>query len=387
VIIPLVSIVILLFFSFLYSSSETAYFSLHPYKLVYYRTRGRIFKRLLQSPRRLLITILLANTTVNVIISALSERILKERLSFFLITLLTTYILLLFGEYIPKVFAINKKERIINLFTPPMYLTYAIAYPFSFLFSFFLRFIDRGKKREEHVLEDMLEIGLKEGALQEVEFKFSEAFITLSKERAKNIMRPRTEIFFAQENKTCEEVLKSAPIGIKRIPVYKDNIDNITGILELKCIFGEKGRIRKFVKPAVFVNEEMDVVELLLFFKRTKHKAVMVVDEYGGISGIVDIEDVERMFLRSLGEKDPDIKMVGEDEWIVDGRVPIYKINELLHSDIEASEFTTISGLILYHIGRVPSEGERFSFKDMIITVEDVKGQRIEKLRIKKRKT
>jgi len=368
VIIPLVSIVILLFFSFLYSSSETAYFSLHPYKLVYYRTRGRIFKRLLQSPRRLLITILLANTTVNVIISALSERILKERLSFFLITLLTTYILLLFGEYIPKVFAINKKERIINLFTPPMYLTYAIAYPFSFLFSFFLRFIDRGKKREEHVLEDMLEIGLKEGALQEVEFKFSEAFITLSKERAKNIMRPRTEIFFAQENKTCEEVLKSAPIGIKRIPVYKDNIDNITGILELKCIFGEKG-------------------ELLLFFKRTKHKAVMVVDEYGGISGIVDIEDVERMFLRSLGEKDPDIKMVGEDEWIVDGRVPIYKINELLHSDIEASEFTTISGLILYHIGRVPSEGERFSFKDMIITVEDVKGQRIEKLRIKKRKT
>ena len=252
-------------------------------------------------------------------------------------------------------------------------------------FSSFLKIIDRDKKKEEHVLEDMLEIGLREGALREVEFRFSEAFITLSKERAKNIMRPRTEIYFVQENETCEEVLRTTPVGTKRIPVYKDNIDNITGILELKCILGEKGRIKKFVKPAVFVNEETDVVELLLFFKRTKHKAVMVVDEYGGISGIVDIEDIERMFLRSLGEKDPDVKKVGEDEWIVDGSVPIYKINEILGSEIEASEFTTISGLILYHIGRVPSEGERFSFKDMIITVEDVKGQRIEQLRIKKR--
>jgi len=379
----------LLVLSFIFSSSETAIFSLQPYRLTSLseKSRDRLFY-LIRSPTRLLITIVLSNTLVNVLISGIYERIIPEDISIIYSTIIIAGVIMVFGEYIPKIIAIKKKLLISSFFSILILYFYRFFLPLSYITEKFIAFFERGKDRRvksEELAEEIILVGYEDGTVENVEYKLSKAFSIISQEKLKSIMKPRTELIFIEEGEEVDAVLKKIPPGIKRVPIYKENIDNIRGIIDVKNIIFEHGIVKNFVATPYFLNEESNFLVLLKFFRRTGAKAVFIIDEYGGISGMIDIEDIEKILLQSLNNIDEEIKKINENEWEVCGSIDINKLKEILPDGVDYDRFSTISGLIMNLLGRVPVEGEVFSYKNLIFMITDVRGQKINKLRVRKR--
>jgi len=351
------------------------------------KNRDRLFY-LIRTPTRLLITIILSNTLVNVLISGLYERIVPENISVIYSTIIIAGVIMVFGEYIPKIVAIKKRLLVSSFFSIIILYFYKFFLPLSYITEKFIGFFEGGKKRRvrpKELVEEIILVGYEDGTVENVEFKLSKAFSIISQEKLKSIMKPRTELMFVEEREEVDAVLKKIPPGIKRAPVYKKNIDNITGILEVKSVIFEHGIVKNFVSTPYFLNEESDFLVLLKFFRKTGAKAVFIIDEYGGISGMIDIEDIEKILLQSLNNIDEEIKKINENEWEVYGSIDINKLEGILPSGVDYDRFSTISGLIMNLLGRVPVEGEVFSYKNLIFTITDVRGQKINKLKIRKR--
>uniref|UniRef100_A0A7C4YFM0 DUF21 domain-containing protein n=1 Tax=candidate division WOR-3 bacterium TaxID=2052148 RepID=A0A7C4YFM0_UNCW3 len=293
---------ILIFFSFLFSSLEAAIFSLNPYRYLYFESIGnRLVRIVFSSKNRILTTILISNTFVNVLFAQLIERSFHQNLPTILITLITTLSLLIFGEYTPKIFGIKRKNFLLKYFLPIFSVIYFIEYPIHLIFSIIIplkesRRMLKGKK----FFEDLFFVGEKEGALQEIESKLSSSIITISKMKAKEIMIPKDKYYFINENSKIEDIITFIPENIKRFPVYRRDPENVVGIIDLKDILCEKGDLKKYIKSAVFVSENTSVSELLKYLKRTREKMILIVGENNILKGVVDIEHIEIELIKKL---------------------------------------------------------------------------------------
>lgn len=296
------SIPLLIFFSFFFSALEAAIFSLNPYKYVYYQSTGnKLIRIIFSSKNRILTTILISNTFVNVLLSQISESLFSKKISTVFITLLLTLFILTFGEYSPKIFGIKRKNLLLKFFLPIFSIIYFIELPINFFLSIIIPFkenktISRGKK----FLEDLFLISSKEGTLQEIESRFSNSIISISKMKAYEIMIPKEKYYFINENSRIEDVLTFLPENIKRFPVYRKNPENVIGIIDVKDILCEKGQLREKIKPAVFINENTNVSELLKYLKRINEKMIIIIDENQVLKGVVDIEHIESEFIKRI---------------------------------------------------------------------------------------
>ncbi len=298
----LIFLPILFFFSFFFSSLEAAIFSLNPYKYVYLQSVGnKLTKIVFSSKQRILTTILISNTFVNVLLSQISERLFFSKIPTFAITLLTTIFILIFGEYSPKIFGVKRKNIILKYSLPIFFVFYFIELPINFILSIFVPFkedrkIFRGKK----FLEDLFMISSKEGTLQEIESKFSNSIIEISKMKAIEIMIPKEKYYFINENSRIEDVLAFLPANIKRFPAYRKEPENVVGIIDIKDILCEKGELKKHIKPALFVNENTYVSELLKYLKRVNEKMLLITDDKQNLKGVIDIEHIENEFIKRI---------------------------------------------------------------------------------------
>lgn len=248
----------------------------------------------------------------------------------------------------------------------------------------------------ETELISMVEVGQEEGLLEQEEQKMIVSIFRLGDTLAREIMVPRIDILAFEADTPIDQALDALKqFGHSRVPVYKDTVDNVQGLLYAKDLLGiwREGKqnvsLIEHLRPAYFVPEAKKVDELLAELQAERVHMAIVVDEYGGVAGIVTLEDiVEEIVGEIRDEYDQAEEMlyqaINEDEYLFQGRIDLDDFNDIMGTSLPNSEADTLSGLIYSRIGRVPTNGDKFQIEGLQLTVEKVSGQRIRKVRAQK---
>ncbi len=388
---------IFLFFSAFFSASETALFSLDSIKLKRLAQEGKNTSpilRLLENPMRALTTILAGNTLVNIAIASIITSLLINFLGSRGVSIsigVTTLILLTFGEITPKVIAIHNNEKLAYLFSPPLYVFSRLISPFLFLatrvcdgiISFFHLNLKNEPTLTEEEFRTVIEVGHRHGVVAKSEKEMVVSILELTATTAREIMTPRTDISAISAGWDREKALAFAKkIKHTKIPVYKDSVDNIQGVIYSKDLFLEESKaLSDLTKPVMFVPSTKKISELIRDFYRQQQKMAVIVDEYGGTSGLVTLQDIlEEIFgeMRDEFEMREDlISALGGGVYRISGRTPVYKVNEDCGIKIVPGDYETIAGFLLDVLGRIPAEGELVKTKNGVFKIEKVTGRRI----------
>ena len=398
---------ILLILSGLFSASETALFSLSKIQLRRLKekkpSQSALIVQLLDSPRRTLNTILTGNMLVNITTSALiTETVMRAGgqqvagLSIGLATLL----LLVFGEVTPKSFAISHAEGFSCFISRPLYLFAKIVFPIRWVWSkiadfFSQRIIGRQYLHQPFLTEEeirgLLSIGEKEGVISQEEEQMISTVFDFAERNVNEIMTPRVDIVSVnvnEDNVHFEKVLKTSRHS--KIPVYKDQVDNILGIIYAKqYLLSPRLDWQTLVEPVLFVPESKKIEELLLEFQAKKCYVAIVTDEYGGTSGLITVEDIlEEIVGEIQDEYDSEEKLivrVDENTVSVSGKTSLYDLNEELSTHFKAKGSQTVGGFMIHLFGRIPKSGESVKYRSYHFTVDDVRKNRIRKVTIRKK--
>ena len=412
-------LIVLLIFSAFFSGSEVAFFSIKQKnledefkssKLIY-----RYASNLIAFPRRLLITVLVGNTLVNVAASIVSVSIALEIASIYQVKvnviltiqiILITIIILLFGELLPKVFASKHPHLTIKLIAVPLYLFSMIIYPVAESITELIRLtfskikFDRTKTAiSEKEISDLAEFGHERGTLEEDEQEIISSFVEFKSVLVVEVMIPRVDIVAVPYNVSSEELIETINrSGYSRFPVYRENLDKIVGLVHAKDLlqflrnksFITEETIQKITRDVLFVPEGKMISEMLKEFQQKKMHLAVVVDEFGGTSGIITLEDIiEEIIGEIWDEHDPEensIKIISQEKINVLGKVTIAEVNELIGREIipASDDYDTIAGLIINQAGNIPKEGYSFNLNNYKLTVKEVLKKRIKRIEIDK---
>ncbi len=326
--------------------------------------------------------------------------------SFILAFASVTFIHVVVGELAPKTFAIQKAETITLIFARPMMLFYKIMYPFIKALNGSARMITGlfglkpASKHETAHSEEELQIiiseSYKSGEINQSEYKYVNNIFEFDDRNANEIMVPRTEIVAFDISQTLDECLKIVTEeNYTRYPVIDGEKDNIVGMVNMKEVFTEyiKGKnvetsIEEYVRPVIQVIETIPIHDLLVKMQKDRVHMSILIDEYGGTAGLVTVEDILEEIVGEIrdefdADEVPEINKIGPNKTIVDGKVLINEINDLLGLDIDESDIDTIGGWILSEKMEV-SEGDTISYKDYEFKVLEVDGYHIKSLEIVK---
>ena len=418
----ILALVILLLFSAFFSASEVAFFSLKKKKLEEdFKSSGIILRyasNLILYPRRLLITILIGNTLTNVAASIVSVSLaldiaVQNNLSVNLVLtfqiLLLTVLVLLLSELTPKVFASRYTQLTVRLTVLPLYLFTILIYPVAEMLSEIIRLtfsklkLDKSKTAiTEKELSDLAELGHERGTLEEDEHEIITSFVEFKSVLVSEVMTPRVDIAAVSLDINFEELIQAiTKSGHSRFPVYKSSLDKIIGIILAKDLlkflknqsFKKEETLNQIKREVIFVPERKKISEMLQEFQQKKMHIAIVVDEFGGTSGLITLEDVIEEIIGEIwdehDQEESSIKIISENKLSVLGKVPVSEINNVLGEElIPASEdYDTAAGLIISHAGNIPKEGYTFRLNDYKFTVKEVLKKRIKKVEIEKVKS
>jgi CBS domain containing-hemolysin-like protein len=307
-----------------------------------------------------------------------------------------TFLILVFGEVLPKSIATRNNILIARIAIYPIYWFSILCFPFVIFFNFIPKLTGKIKKTPtvtEEELMTFVEVVEEEGEIKEEEKELIHAIFEFDDTNASEIMTPRADMFVieADEKLNLEDIVKS---GFTRIPVIEDDIDHVIGIINIKDLFLHKitssGEIdvRKVMTAPYFVPENKKLDKLLHQFKKRKHHMAIVVDEHGGVSGLITLEDALEEIVGEISDEtdkeEPHIVRHKAKEWIVLGKADIDEVNEIIGMNIpDLKDYDTFSGYVLNTIGRIPKEKEKFTFGNYSVTVEEMDGNRIKKYSIK----
>ena len=395
-----------------FSSSETALFSISNIKALHIakdgsRT-GQLILKMKENSHTLLTTILIGNNLVNIGASAVATSV---AISYFksnavgITTGIMTILILIFGEIFPKSFANNNNVLVARFAIYPLFWLSKLFYPFIYILNFIPKLQGVKDISHETVTEDelmtMVEVVKEDGEIKEEEKEFITNIFEFDDTSCSEIMTPRADMFVidVSENMDIEYILKT---GFSRIPVIEDTIDNIVGMLHIKDLFvnfqklcasdSEKSMdVKLIMKKPYFIPETKKLDSLLQDFKHKKNHIAVVVDEHGGVSGIVTLEDViEEIIGEIIDETDsltPDIVRLKGNRWLVAGKIDIDDINKEIKINIpDSTIYDTFSGFFLEQIDRIPKRGESIIVNQWEITVKDMDGNRIQNFIVAKDK-
>ncbi len=402
-------LVILIMFSAFFSGAETAFMSVPKLRILHLieqkKKNARIVHNLRMNPHRLLVTILIGNNIANIsaasVAGVIGQSIFKS-LGLGIAIGLMTLIILIFGEIIPKAYSIRYSEKISLSIAPIIlfftYFFYPISVSLDFINVLIKKFGPEEKKPlvTEEEVHTIIKVGEHEGSIKKEEREMISSIFEMDDTEVKEIMVPRVDIFALNYDRKINDVIyEIINKGYSRIPVYNKTVDNIKGIVYVKDILtylakgNLKAQLKEIMKPAIFVTESKIINTLLKQFKEKKIHIALVVDEYGGIQGLVTIEDIlEELVGEIYDETDiPEkfIKIINNKVSKVDGKTDLDEVNKILNLNLEENEdYETISGYILYKIGKVPTEGEEFYIENMKFKIEKMEGNRIKAVTITK---
>jgi CBS domain containing-hemolysin-like protein len=308
-----------------------------------------------------------------------------------------TLLILVFGEVLPKSVATQNNVLIARMAIYPLYWLSIGFYPILIFLNFIPKLtgkITKSPGLTEEELITFVEAVQEEGRIKEQEKELIHNIFELDDTKASAIMTPRADMFVieAGEPPDLEKILRS---GYTRIPVIEGSIDQVVGILNIKDLFLHQARcdtsvdVREIMRPPYFVPENKKLDHLLHQFRKRKDHMAVVVDEHGGVSGLVTLEDALEELVGEISDEtdkeDPHILMLNENEWIVLGKADIEEVNDVIGMKIpDSSEYDTFSGFILDLTGRIPKEKDQIGFKNYRITVKKMTGNRIKELNVVK---
>jgi CBS domain containing-hemolysin-like protein len=399
-------LLVLLVLSGFFSSAETALFSISKAKAIHLaKEKGftnALIKKMKDDPHRLLSTILIGNNIVNVGAAAIATAITLKLVSSNAVGIATgimTFLILIFGEIFPKSIATRNNILIARIVIFPIYWLSVIFTPIILFLNFIPKLtgkIQRKPKVTEEELLTMVEVVEEEGEIKEEEKEFIHNIFEFDDTNASEIMTPRADMFVVDvaEEFNLETVVNS---GFTRIPVIEGDFDHIIGILYIKDLLmhyatsNDKIDIRKMMRDPYFVPENKKLDNLLQQFKKRKQHLAIVVDEHGGVSGLITLEDaLEEIVGEIIDETDkfePHIVKIKPDEWSVLGKSEIDEVNEKVNMNIpESKEYDTFSGYVLDQIGRIPQEKEEIMLGNFSVTVKEMDGNRIKEYIVRQKR-
>ncbi len=412
----LLFLAILLGFSAFFSGSETALFSLNRLtveKLKYTKPeRGSIIARLLSKPRRLLVSIVVGNMLVNILSSTLGERLSASlfssgpfsSVSWIFSAVVMTFVILIVGEVSPKVLAINKAEKISLAIAPAISVLEKVVAPLRVVVTFVSDLIisifqhhpmpgDTPLTKEE--LETALYLGSREGTLNGEEKEMISEIFKLGDKTVRQLMTPRNEIVsFEVDTPLAEIAVVIKEQEYSRIPIYSGKVENVIGILYPKDLVMARARgderleLGDFLRKPYFVPETMKAARLLKEFLERKIHVALVVDEYGGISGLITLDDLVEEIVGEIierGEVPPEYTVINTDTVQIKGRLELEFINEEFGLDLAGGKNVTLGGFLCECLGHIPQSGEVYQDGDIQFTVVDRKSRRIGQVLIQRK--
>ena len=399
----ILALIALVAFSAFFSASETAYTSLNRARLKSMANAGdRRAERALalsEDYDRLLSGILVGNNIVNILSASLAT-VLFVRLvggaGVSLSTAVMTVVVLMFGEIAPKSIAKERPEKLALAFYPILNIILKLLTPVVFLTGCWQKLIyrvfkpseDRGITEEE--LITIVEEAESDGEIDEHESELIRSAIEFNDLTAEDILTPRVNLVAVDVESGEDEIARTfEESGRSRLPVYEESIDTIVGILHEKDLYRMRGRVplREMMTAPLCVVPSTQLGVLLKLLQRTKNHMAVVVDEYGGVVGIVTMEDIlEELVGEIWDEHDQvveDIVPIAENRWRVSGGASLDDLRELFPID-EGFDSVTVNGWVLEVLGRFPEPGDTFDYGNLHVTVDRVANRKVEQIQIEK---
>ena len=409
--ISLVIVLLLLFVSALISGSEVAYFSLTPTDKQKLKKKGRTNQQVLknlENPEKLLATILVTNNFVNIGIIILTANITNSLITiensavieFIFQVVFITFFLLLFGEIMPKVYATHFTLAFAKFMAYPLNVLEKIFSPVNSVLIHSTSFVNkRLQKHRKNVSVNEISQALRLTSDQELsdEKEILEGIVKFGNKNVVEIIKPRVDVVSLDIKTGFTKVLEIInESGFSRIPVYTDSFDNINGILYIKDLLphshkGDSFKWQTLVRPPFYVPETKKINSLLEEFQKNKVHMAIVVDEYGGTSGIVTLEDILEEIVGDIidefDEEESFFSKLADNTFLFDGKTMLgdfYKVMECEESvfDDVKGDADTLAGLILELKGEIPVAKDKIQCKQFVFTIEEVDNRRIKKIKV-----
>ena len=407
-----IGIFVLLFISALLSGAEVAFFSLSTKDLEEASkqdlSKANLIISLLEKPKKLLATLLVANNFINIgvvilfsyIGSDLFSSVSSPLLKFILEVIVVTFLILLFGEVLPKVYANRNNLKFAKFVAQPLYILDKLLSPISLPMRAITIFLHEklGKQKSNFSVDQLsqaLELTSSEGTSQG-EQKILEGIVSFGNTDTKQVMSPRIDIFAIEINETFGKLLpKIIDKGYSRIPVYNDNIDQIEGVLFVKDLIphidNKDFDWKTLLRAPFFVPENKKLDDLLKDFQSMKNHLAIVVDEYGGTSGLVSLEDVIEEIVGDISDEfdddDLSFSQIDAKNYLFEGKINlkdfyrIIDVDEILFED-KKGEAETLAGFLLEIHGNFPKKGHKLTFGNCNFVIETVDKKRIKQIKV-----
>ncbi|MFW5794094.1 MAG: hemolysin family protein [Bacillota bacterium] len=417
----LIIIVILILINGFYAASEMALVSLNPSKIAKLPKEGnknaKLVKKVQVDSTRYLSTIQVAITLAGFLSSAFAGSkladdfidlfsfigiLIPETVAVIIITVILSYITLVLGELVPKRIALSSPEKFSMFSIKIIYFTMILTRPLVWLLSATTKAIlkligydkvSRNKDISEDEIKRLIRHGHSEGLYQVKEKEMLESIFRFDDIRAEAIMTPRTNVYAINiddnNEKIISEIINSS---FSRIPVYKDKIDNIQGIIHVKDIliqankFGfDKIDINKILREPFYVPTSIKINDLFTRMQESNHQIAIILDDYGGMEGVITLEDLIEEIVGNIYDEydnvEEEIKKISDNQYLINGTIPIQDLNRYLNLNI-SSEYETLSGLIIDNLEYIPkaNKNDIVYYKNLIFEVKSVTNNRIEKV-------
>lgn len=411
-------LLLLLVLSAFFAGSEVALFSLDKKKLQNTFEKNpliqRYLQKLLDSPGRLLVSLLIGNTLVNVSASIIAVMLALDyshqtgfpRNAALTIQIIILTLLILFaGELLPKIWASKHPNKFSKYVAIPMYWMNVILFPVAEILTEAIKAGVARLKMDKlkgailpEEISELANLGHERGTIVEEEHGLINSIVNFRSVAVHEVMTPRVDMLAISVDSTFNQLLELITTsGHSRIPVYREDLDEIIGIVYAKDILpfirNEEKRknfsLSKIAHKALFIPGSKLISSLMHEFQEKKKHLAIVVDEYGGTAGLITLEDIIEEILGEIRdeydkEENP-ITKLGDNSYIVLGKLTIAELNELLNTSFKESEnYETLAGMVLNHAGQIPKEGYTFSEEDFRLTVKEVLNKRIKKVQLDK---
>ena len=364
-----------------------------------------------ENPSKMLATLLIGNNLVNLAAASIAtvmfidffakRLIFNEGVAITVATLVTTLILLIFGEIVPKTTAIKHADKFSLVMAPAVLALSVIITPVLILLDWIcrpaLKLLGSDVKTNtplvtEDELKMMLSVGEEEGIIDTSENKMIHSIFEFSDTVAKEVMVPKPDMFCMNANMQVSEALENIfEDGHSRVPVYDGSPDNIVGIVMTKDLITIRGRestsvLKDIMRAPLFVPETKKLDELMRLMQSSRSHIAIVVDEYGVVAGLVTLEDLLEEIVGEIEDEfdkeEKDLETLSDGSILVNARLSISDVNEKIGTRIPEGDYDTIGGFVLSLIGRLPFMGDSTKYEDLNITVEKIAKRRITRVKI-----
>jgi putative hemolysin len=369
--------------------------------------------KLIEDPNIFLSTIQIGITLIGVLAGAVGGATIAESLAVVLhnipyiseystsialgiVVLSITILTIWLGELVPKRLGLNSPEKIAQVVAGPMLFLSVVFSPFIKLMSgatnFVLRIMGVNPSTDPPITEEELQVlidqGTQAGVFEESEQDMVEGVFSLGDQRVYSLMTPRTEIVWLDINDTLEEIRqKVAECSYSRFPVRQDTLESIVGIVKSRdllvaSLFGNEIKLKEFVKPAFYIPETMFASRALEILKEKNTELLLVVDEFGGVQGLLTINDILEEIVGEMEGAEPQATQRQDGSWLLDGMLEIDEFKEIfdLTSLPHENEYETLSGFVMTSLGRVPQSADHFEWHGLRFEVMDMDGRRVDKV-------